>query len=230
MPKVVAIIQARMGSTRLPGKVMMPMAGKPMLQRVIERVQHANVADKIIVASPFGETCEEPIERLCKELGVGFFQCGNEDDVLHRFSQCARLHDADVVVRVCGDSPMLRTDLISECVDRLILSETKYTHYTFTDGTPCIETKRGCYPEACTSDWMILLDSVLNRDDPGREHVTQPMRNVTSAFMVEIEDDGINRSVDTQEDFDRVEQMILEEEATTNANDHISEREAVGAG
>jgi spore coat polysaccharide biosynthesis protein SpsF (cytidylyltransferase family) len=232
MGKVVAIIQARMGSTRLPGKVMMRMAGKPMLQRVIERVQAAKLVDEIIVACPRDESYMR-INALTLPMGI---QCVapdvDDNDVLGRFARVAAMRDAGILVRICGDSPLMEPTLIDDAVRRLEEGLSHYTHWQRTDGTPLIETKEGIFPEAFTSRALRYANQTILLDDAtGREHVTIRMRErrtynphmtVTTAY-------GINRAVDTQEDFDRVEQMIIEEEAT-NANNRTSEREAIGAG
>ena len=80
--KVVAVIQARMGSTRLPGKVMMDLAGEPMMARVVSRTGRARSVDDVVVATTT-QDADDPIVRLCEERGWGVFR-GSEDDVLDR--------------------------------------------------------------------------------------------------------------------------------------------------
>src|SRR5260370_40753556 len=86
--EVLAVLQARAGSSRLPGKVLQPILGKPMLERQLERVSHAATVDKLIVATTL-ETSDDAIEQLCATAGVACFR-GDRDDVLDRFYQATR--------------------------------------------------------------------------------------------------------------------------------------------
>lgn len=113
--KTVVIIQARMGSTRLPGKVMLSLEGKPVLERVVERVRAARGVDEIVVA-----TTDAPqdaiLVRLCERLGVACCR-GSEDDVLDRYYRCALAAQADIVVRVTSDCPLFDPELLSEMLN-----------------------------------------------------------------------------------------------------------------
>jgi len=107
--KTVAIIQARMGSTRLPGKVLKDIAGQPMLARVVTRAARSDLLDEVIVAATTGPA-DEPIIRLCRERHWPWFR-GSEDDVLDRYYRAAAEHKADVVVRLTSDCPVLDAEL-----------------------------------------------------------------------------------------------------------------------
>lgn len=104
-PRVVAIIQARMGSSRLPGKVLLPLAGKPMLQWVIERVRRAKLVDEVMVA-----TTDQPedavIQKFCQDFQVACYR-GSQFDVLDRYYQAAKQAVAEIVVRVTADCPVI---------------------------------------------------------------------------------------------------------------------------
>jgi spore coat polysaccharide biosynthesis protein SpsF len=113
--KTVAIIQARMGSTRLPGKVLLDLAGEPMLARVVTRVQRAGTLDQVCVATSVGAQ-DDPIVSLCADLGVDCFR-GPEDDVLDRYLQAANWAAADVVVRITSDCPLIDPEVIDQVVD-----------------------------------------------------------------------------------------------------------------
>ena len=104
-PKVVAIIQARMGSTRLLGKVLLDLHGQTMLQRVVERTRGAELVDEVVVATTRRET-DEPIIEECRRLDVSSF-LGSEEDVLDRYNRTAEAHGADVVVRITSDCPLI---------------------------------------------------------------------------------------------------------------------------
>jgi spore coat polysaccharide biosynthesis protein SpsF (cytidylyltransferase family) len=103
--KTVAIIQARMGSTRLPGKVLMDIGGKPMLQHVIERAQQIQGVDQVVVATT-NKPDDVAIVELASRLNVATFG-GDEQDVLGRFCHAAVIHGADAIVRLTGDCPLL---------------------------------------------------------------------------------------------------------------------------
>jgi len=100
--RVVLILQARMGSTRLPGKSLMPLAGKPLLYRILERVKRCRELDAIVVAIP-DTAADEPLVKVAEAAGVSIFR-GSEDDVLGRYTGAARAHGADIVGRLPADN------------------------------------------------------------------------------------------------------------------------------
>jgi spore coat polysaccharide biosynthesis protein SpsF len=106
----VAIIQARMSSSRLPGKVMLDIAGKPMLQRVIERAQRARLVDQIVVATT-SDPGDDVLVQNCQAGGILCYR-GSSLDVLDRFYQAALQSQADVIIRLTGDCPLLDPDLV----------------------------------------------------------------------------------------------------------------------
>lgn len=112
--KTLIIVQARMTSTRLPGKVLLPLAGEPMLTRLIERLRRVRRADGIVVATTTN-TSDDPIAMLCEQLGVPCHR-GSEHDVLSRYADAARLHGADVVVRITSDCPLIDPALIDQTI------------------------------------------------------------------------------------------------------------------
>ena len=104
-PKILAIIQARMSSSRLPGKVLRDLGGKPMLERVISRVSRARHINGLVVATTVDST-DDPIAAFCARRGTPVFR-GSLYDVLDRFYQCALQNQADVIVRITADCPMI---------------------------------------------------------------------------------------------------------------------------
>ncbi len=114
MPRVTAIIQARMGSHRFPGKVLADLAGAPLLARMIERVRAARTLEAIVVATPAGEA-DAPLRALAARLGVACF-AGSEDDVLARYAGAAAQVGADPIVRLTADCPLVDPELVDACV------------------------------------------------------------------------------------------------------------------
>lgn len=112
--KTLIIVQARMTSTRLPGKVLLPLAGEPMLTRLIERLRRVRRVDGIVVATTTN-TSDDPIAALCALLGVPCHR-GSEHDVLSRYADAARLYGADVVVRITSDCPLIDPALIDQTI------------------------------------------------------------------------------------------------------------------
>jgi spore coat polysaccharide biosynthesis protein SpsF len=109
-PSVLAIVQARMSSSRLPGKVLLDIGGQPMLARVVERAQRAQSLSGILVATTT-EASDDPIEQLCAERGYPCFR-GSLSDVLDRYYQAARTFHADIIVRLTADCPVIDADVI----------------------------------------------------------------------------------------------------------------------
>jgi len=103
--KIAAIIQARMGSTRLPGKILMDIAGRPMLWQVVNRIRNCDMVNEIVVASTI-ESKDDAVEDFCGKNGINCFR-GSEDDVLDRYYQAASINNADVVVRITADCPLI---------------------------------------------------------------------------------------------------------------------------
>jgi len=123
--KTTALITARMGSSRLPGKSMMPILGKPMIERMIERVRHSQYIEQIVIATT--ELMEDDtIESLAARIGVGCFR-GSVQDVLGRINAAAVVCDADLVVELLGDNPLVHADLIDDVVEFYKESDFDYT-------------------------------------------------------------------------------------------------------
>ena len=114
MKKVVAIIQARMGSTRLPGKVLKEIVGKPMLWHVINRVKHAKELDDIVIATTDLKEDTQILD-IASEIGVKTY-AGSENDVLDRYYQTAIMSNADVIVRITADCPLADPNVIDNVI------------------------------------------------------------------------------------------------------------------
>ena len=116
--KIVAIIQARMASSRLPGKVLLEIGDRPMLGWVVARVRQAKTVDEVVVATTL-DPGDDPIEAYCREQDVAVVR-GSHQDVLDRYYQAASEHAADVVVRVTADCPVIDPEVIDHTVTRFL--------------------------------------------------------------------------------------------------------------
>ncbi|OUC13624.1 MAG: acylneuraminate cytidylyltransferase [Alkalinema sp. CACIAM 70d] len=112
--KTVIIVQARMTSTRLPGKVLKTVLGKPLLEYQLERLQRVSLADQIVVATTVNET-DQPIVDLCVRLSIPVYR-GSEEDVLARYYEAATQFAAEVIVRVTSDCPLIDPELIDRVI------------------------------------------------------------------------------------------------------------------
>ena len=115
--KTVCVIQARMGSTRLPGKMLELLAGEPLLFHIIERAKALRCADEIVLATTTSES-DQKLVTLAKKLGVKAVR-GSEEDVLSRFFLALEGKDAKFVVRVCGDAPLFDPEFLDNAVEQL---------------------------------------------------------------------------------------------------------------
>lgn len=157
----VAVIQARMGSTRLPGKVLLPFGGESLLAYLVRRVARAETLDRVVVATSVNRR-DDAIVRECNRIGVDTFR-GSEFDVLRRYVEAAEACDAGIVVRVTADNPFTDPDSIDRVVGHIRKSGARYA---LEDRLPL-----GTTGEALTGDLLMHLDEVANLDR-WREHVT----------------------------------------------------------
>jgi glutamate-1-semialdehyde 2,1-aminomutase len=167
--KVVAIVQARMGSTRLPGKVIAPVNGVPMIELLLSRLARSRKVDQIVLATSSDPKNRPLVERV-KSLGYDCFE-GGEEDVLNRFAAAARLHGADVIVRITGDCPLVDPEIVDACVERLAKSGADY----------CSNTLPPTYPDGLDVEVFTraALEAVEDEASQAydREHVTPYLRN-----------------------------------------------------
>ena len=124
--RVVAILQARMGSSRLPGKVLASVAGQPMLALIVKRVLPVQCVDQLVVATTQLPQ-DDQIEALANNLGIPCFR-GAEEDCLDRYYQAARQFEAEVVVRLTGDSPLLDTGFVDWVVKQYLSANPPYDY------------------------------------------------------------------------------------------------------
>jgi spore coat polysaccharide biosynthesis protein SpsF len=200
-----AIIQARMGSTRLPGKVLMKLNGQPSLAFMVDRLTRARTLDRIIVATST-VPADDAIADLCNTLSIDLFR-GSECDVLGRYVGAARAFDADIVVRFTADCPFICPEVADEVIR--MFHDVPEVDYA----TNCL---RRTYPRGL--DTEVVRRSTLERiadetDEPAdREHVTYFIYRQAKRFRHLSVEDRENHSdlrwtVDTPEDFELVSRM-----------------------
>lgn len=198
--KTLVIIQARMGSSRLPGKVLADIAGQPMLAHVVNRVRQARVVDDVIVATST-ESKDDALAALCRDRGWSCFR-GDHLDVLDRYYQTAAAFDGDVIVRITADCPLIDPELINLVASKVIEANGSVDYCA--NVLPPRTFPRGLDAEAFTR-------AALNRcwteatDSSCREHVTPYIyRNPEEFRMVscvnETDESGHRWTVDTPED------------------------------
>jgi len=131
---IIAVIQARVGATRLPGKVLKKIEGKTVLEHVINRVQAARKIDNIVVATTVKKE-DLKIVQLCAKLGISIF-CGSEDDVLDRYYQAARLFKAEHIIRITSDCPLIDPQVIEEVIELYLKEKADYATNTMPETFP----------------------------------------------------------------------------------------------
>lgn len=132
--KVVAIVQARVGSTRLPNKVIKPIVGKPMIELLLARLSRSQEIDEIVVATS-EDAGNLPLVALVGKLGYRCVQ-GSENDVLDRFVKAGRAAQADIAVRITGDCPLIDPQLVDDCVRKFLSSGVDYLSNAATPSFP----------------------------------------------------------------------------------------------
>ncbi len=127
--KIGALILCRYNSSRLPGKILKPIKGKPILENIHRRLQSVDCLDEIVVCTSDQES-DDPIVQFCEELQFKYFR-GSLEDVSHRFLSTALKHDFDYGVRINGDNIFVDTDLLSE-----MCAAARSSHYDFISNLP----------------------------------------------------------------------------------------------
>jgi glutamate-1-semialdehyde 2,1-aminomutase len=198
--KIVAIVQARMGSTRLPNKVMKLINGVPMIELLLRRLDCAKNVDEIVLATSTGEKNVPLVEHVEK---LGFFCIsGSESDVLDRYINAARQAHADVIVRITGDCPLIDPGLVDEAIEQFKSLGVDY----LSNSLPAT------YPDGLDTEVFTLeaLERAAREtNDPfDREHVTPYLRRpglFKTGVMVNSEDlSGFRWTVDELVDFEVV--------------------------
>lgn len=199
------LLQARMASTRLPGKVLLPVLGKPLLQYQIERLLRVRLASQLIVVTTVHFEDDE-IEALCCELGVTYFR-GNAQHVLSRYYEAAQRYQLSTVVRVTGDCPLIDPDVVDDVIQAFLNQSCDYVSNTLERTYP-----RGLDVEVFHCD--ALRQAFQNALSPEeQEHVTPYFYNNPQRFRLGTVKQDVDRSdyrwtVDTPEDYQLIELLL----------------------
>lgn len=166
-PKCVATVEARMTSSRLPGKVLLPVGGKPLLQILLERLQRARGLDEIVVATTVNEA-DDPVVALAAGLGVGVHR-GSEEDVLGRVCGALRASQAEVCVEITGDCPLVDPEIVSEALAEFLRTWDKHLYLSNSD--PHRSVPAGLDVQVFSAEALYRLEAETS-DPHDREHVS----------------------------------------------------------
>lgn len=204
---IVAIVQARLGSTRLPGKVLLDLAGKPVLARVLDRLSRAKRLNKVVVAATV-EVGDDPLEWFCKQHGWPCFR-GSQNNVLDRYYQTAKAFQADVIVRITSDCPLIEPEIVDCVVARFVagLPDVDYVSNVVAPRT---------YPRGL--DTEVFSFSALDRTwteakaPRFREHVTLYTRSHPEIFRIrgltsDVDYSHMRWVIDTKDDLEFVRRI-----------------------
>jgi spore coat polysaccharide biosynthesis protein SpsF len=208
--RVIAIIQARMNSSRLPGKVLKDIAGRPMLGWVIQRARRAHLVNEVMVATT-DDSSDDPIETYCQENGVALYR-GSQFDVLDRYYQAACQAHADVVVRITADCPLIDPGVVDQTIEVFWREEADFAanrlpppwHRTYPIG---LDTEVVSFA-ALERAWKEAMEPFE------REHVMPYLYDQEERFKVAVinhdPDYGAMRwTVDTAEDLDLLRRIFV---------------------
>lgn len=211
---IAAIIQARMGSTRLPNKVLKNLGDKSVLEQVYSRVKKSKLIDEIFIATTIDKN-NLPLLNLCTSKGMRVF-CGSEDNVLDRYYQLAKLIKTEHIVRITSDCPVIDSELIDMIIEKHLQSNSDYTSNTIEDSYPDgLDTEVFKF-KSLEYAWK---NASLNSE---REHVTAYIKKHPELFKLNSIVSEINYSekrwtLDTDLDFQFLH-LLYEELYSKNEN------------
>ena len=213
--KVVAIVQARMASSRLPGKMLLPLNGRPLLEWVLRRVSLAREVHHVVLATG-DDSNDDQLALLADRLGVAVWR-GDERNVLKRCADASTYFDATTVVRICADNPLVAPELIDYLVKSFAESDCDYLFNH-------IPAKHRFYPDGLGGEMLTAknLRLLLAKDDltsDDREHVTHYIRRhgedydvqcVADSNELQAGDDMLKLDIDTSEDYEKMAHVCRE--------------------
>ena len=200
---IAAIIQARMASTRLPGKVLMDINGKPMLLRLVERLRYSKMIDKIIIATSTNKE-DDAIYDFSLKYNIDVFR-GSQNDVLNRYYEAAKFFNVDIIVRITADCPLLDPYILDKVIE-VFVNESKLIVTNAGIDLAKRTYPRGLDLEVFSFKTLTMMNNKATQKYQ-REHVTPYIyQNTDEVFVVrDTENFSNNRwTVDTSEDMEFV--------------------------
>lgn len=201
---IICIIQARVGSSRLPNKIFLDLEGKPVLARVIERLQRSQFINKIVIASPDKEA-DDKIENFISDnyKDVGVYR-GSENDVLDRYYKAAEKFKADIIVRITSDCPLIDPEVVDKIIKNFLDKKIEYVSNVLGERT----YPRGLDTEVFTFEVLKRIWREAREADD-REHVTLYLRKHPEffrAFNVRNEEDysRFRLTLDEENDYELI--------------------------
>jgi len=203
---IITIIQARMGSNRLPGKILEEIVGKPMLWHVVNRIGYTKIVNKVVVATTVNKI-DDLVENLCKKNNIDFYR-GSEFDVLDRYYNTAKIWNADVIVRITSDCPLIDPVVADRVISAYLGNKNNL------DGSSNIIKRT--FPQGL--DVEVISFNTLERvwkeakKDYQREHVTIYIyENISKFKILNVENDKnlsyLRWTVDEKKDLEFVRQV-----------------------
>lgn len=207
--KTVVIIQARVGSTRLPGKVMKIISGRTVLEHVVERVKQCNEINEVIIATTT-HFQDDIIEKVSRNIGVKCFR-GSESDVLSRYYFAAKENNADIIVRITSDCPLIDPKVMDEVIQFYKKHDFPYVSNGNTDSI--LRT----FPRGLDTEvfgYKELEEAFLKAKEPyQREHVTPYLYEEERKIYFYKNDNDYSKfrwTLDTEEDWKLIQEIYIE--------------------
>lgn len=215
--KIICIVQARMGSERLPGKVMREINGKPMISYTLNSLRKSRYIDEVVLATSTLKI-NDPLAEYATNIGFEVFR-GSEENVLERFKLTSDKYDGNIIIRVTGDCPLIDPIIVDNVVTKFMMYDYDYVRLdvpnTFQRGFDVEVFSKSALDKVYE---LVCNNENMSREEyqPYREHVTYYIYNHQDKFKVGyvkgegkyFEKRGVNLSVDTIDDFERVKEII----------------------
>jgi spore coat polysaccharide biosynthesis protein SpsF len=204
VPKILGIIQARVGSSRFPSKVTQPLGKGTVLDMVISRVKASKRIEKLVVATPYTPRDVTAIAPICVRQDVMMF-CGSENDVLNRYYSCAKELKPSVIVRITADCPLIDPRVIDDTIAHYLRSDCNYVSNRL---------ERPGYPdgqdvEVFGMDSLVFANGYAT-DPADREHVTPFIKAMCRCLPYHARKDmlDVRMTLDTREDYEQIKGIV----------------------
>lgn len=214
--KILVFLQARMGSSRLPGKIMLQLEDKMVIEHDIERIKKSKLISNIVVCTT-EENKDNCIEDFCKENNILYYR-GDENNVLDRYYKCALIYKPDIIVRITSDCPMIDPKIIDQMISEYLLKKelSPYFGVKYADSTKGHNFPDGFNPEIF--NFTILEEAWINATlDLDKEHVGPYMRRKYGKYEFEVKLSktyenldlkNLHLSLDTKKDYELLKNIF----------------------